>query len=93
MTLIKQPDNAGVIREELRVVGYNNIPCPFTQFLFLSAWSVDLNSEDSLYGSGARNLEADMGPSEGGASIFLHPFPATYSLSISLHQTITMVLQ
>lgn len=50
-TLMKQPANSKIIREELRALDgkechkdweRRNIPCPFTQFLFLSGWGTDL---------------------------------------------------
>ena len=54
MTLIKHPDNAKVIRQELQVIqgkygAYGKkeptipqIPCPYITFLLASAWNVSL---------------------------------------------------
>ncbi|KAJ7667919.1 hypothetical protein DFH06DRAFT_1183916 [Mycena polygramma] len=78
ITLIKQKDNAELVREELRSIQGKyglgeteprmpSVPCPYTTFLLASAWCVDL--EAPVYGSGVsfQNsvLDAKMGSTEG----------------------------
>lgn len=74
MSLIKQNDNAEIIREELRVLqGLSleddkipEVPCPYTLFLVASAWCYDLEIQ---YASGVSFdngvLDANMGSNEG----------------------------
>ncbi|KAI0722013.1 hypothetical protein C8T65DRAFT_629987 [Cerioporus squamosus] len=61
VTLISQPDNAAIVRAELRAIqGKFDGTCPFIATLLLSAWTVDLE-EDSFYASSGRLLSAYMG--------------------------------
>jgi hypothetical protein len=78
MTLIKQEDNATIIREELRAIDglygrfdppIPDIPCPFTYFLLLSAWSTDLRDGKESYRSSVTALDAQMGSTEGGTDL------------------------
>ncbi|KAJ7507695.1 hypothetical protein B0H11DRAFT_1848900 [Mycena galericulata] len=73
MSLIKQKDNALIVKEELRAIqgkygpGHSE-PNPYSTFLLASAWCVDLEPPD-YYASGVsfKNgvLEATMGSTEG----------------------------
>ncbi|KIM35252.1 hypothetical protein M413DRAFT_32608 [Hebeloma cylindrosporum] len=73
MTLIKQEDNALIIREELRAMDglyrlygpIPDVPCPFTYFLFESAWSTDLSKEEDSYNSNVMTLKAGEGSKQG----------------------------
>ncbi|RDX52980.1 hypothetical protein OH76DRAFT_1553682 [Lentinus brumalis] len=68
ITLISQPDNATVVRAEVRAIQDryggpevdSDTPCPFTANLLLTAWTVDLDLE-SFYASGGFLLEAWIG--------------------------------
>ena len=77
ITLIKQKENAEIIREEIS--GINGlygvfetaprppkVPCPFAHFLLLSALTSNLNGPEEFYTSRAHDLPAGMGSSEGG---------------------------
>jgi hypothetical protein len=77
ITLIKQKENAEIIREEIdNIHGLYGIfetppelpklPCPFAFFLMLSAWTSDLNDPKYLYIASACDLPAGMGSTEGG---------------------------
>ena len=79
MTLIRQKENADIIREEIRSIHgpygtfqtspeIPNVPCSFTHFLMFSAWSSDLNDLKGFY-SGCCTLPAAMGTSEGGTEL------------------------
>ncbi|KIM36365.1 hypothetical protein M413DRAFT_292228 [Hebeloma cylindrosporum] len=72
VTLIKQEDNAAIITEELKAINglygrfmedpkIPDIPCPFTHFLFMSAWSAELSDGKRAYLATASSLEASMG--------------------------------
>lgn len=88
LTLIKQPENLEVIREEMRALDglygcwlqepkLPQVPCPFTQFLLGSAWSVDLDDPVDAYSAQVLNLWADMGPKDGGLhypGLFKHTY-------------------
>ena len=98
MTLIKQEDNATIIREELRAIDglygrfkpqIPDIPCPFTHFLLLSAWSTELSDEKKSYKYSVFPLKAGMGSTEGGTDLFPHFFAEQYLILIDI-QTITM---
>ena len=78
ITLIKQKENAEIIREEINNIHglYGTfrtapklpvVPCPFTHFLMHSAWTSDLNDPKDLYESDAAVLPAGMGTTQGGA--------------------------
>ncbi|KAJ7179228.1 hypothetical protein C8R46DRAFT_1187614 [Mycena filopes] len=77
LTLVKQKDNAQIIRDQLRAIQGKygpgqteplmpEVPCAYPTFLMASAWCVDL---EASYASGVsfRNsvLEASMGSSDG----------------------------
>ena len=76
-TLIKQKENAEIIREEiLNIHGLYGIfrtrpqlpevPCPFTHYLMQSAWSSNLNDPNDFYESGSLVLPAGMSCTDGG---------------------------
>lgn len=80
LTLIKQPDNADIIRHELSELNGKygrgdeepqliSIPCPYSLFLLASAWSVDLDASN-YYATGMSllhsALSARMGSFDGG---------------------------
>ncbi|KAF8971382.1 hypothetical protein BDZ97DRAFT_1913870 [Flammula alnicola] len=77
LTLMKQKDNAEIIREEVRALNglygstmrevpvIPNTPCPFTSFLLSSAWTTDLSEPDNMYGSNTMRLPAKVGTLEG----------------------------
>lgn len=82
LTLIKQPDNADIIRHEISETNGKygrwgeeprliRIPCPYCLFLLASAWNVDLDSSD-YYATGINflhgTLSANMGSFDGGES-------------------------
>ena len=101
MTLIKQEDNATIIREELRAIDglygrfkprIPDIPCPFTHFLLLSAWSTELSDEKKSYKSNVIPLKAGMGSMEGGTDLCTHLSSEQYLILIDI-QTITMELR
>ncbi|KAM5532634.1 hypothetical protein V8D89_013678 [Ganoderma adspersum] len=64
ITLVSHPDNAPVIRAELRAVDGQygqygaqkpcipNVPCPYTASLLGSAWTTDLEAGQEMYTSG-----------------------------------------
>ncbi|KAF8800188.1 hypothetical protein BYT27DRAFT_7342549 [Phlegmacium glaucopus] len=69
MTLIKQKENAKIIREEIHSIHglYGTfgtppklpaVPCPFAHFLVHSAWSSNLNYPDEFPASGSRMIPA-----------------------------------
>lgn len=77
LTLVKQPENAEIIREELRSVdgkyarpgedpAIPDAPCPFTALLLGNSWDIDL-SEAYLSGVSLHNslLSANMGSWDG----------------------------
>lgn len=50
MTLVKQPDNAEVVREELkRVGGSDGISSAYITFLLRISWNVDLDNPQTPY--------------------------------------------
>ena len=77
ITLVSQPENASVVRAELRAIhgkygSYKaeepriaDVPCPFTTSLLGAAWTTDLDPESEFYVSGTTLhddvLEAGMG--------------------------------
>ncbi|KAJ7597531.1 hypothetical protein C8J56DRAFT_920300 [Mycena floridula] len=78
LKLVKQPNNAEIVLEEIQLIQGKygrhqqtpeivDVPCPFTSFLLSSAWAVDL--EDPYYYSGVKYpgsvLPANMGSFEG----------------------------
>ena len=82
MTLVKQKENAEIIREELRAIDGKygrykknpdivDVPCPFAASLLGISWDVDLTA-GSVYTSGVtfKNslLAANMGCWDGGMS-------------------------
>ncbi|KAI1785360.1 hypothetical protein LXA43DRAFT_1185915, partial [Ganoderma leucocontextum] len=63
ITLVSHPENAAVVRAELRTIdgqygyGYEepeipDIPCPYTASLLGSAWTTDLEAGQTVYASG-----------------------------------------
>jgi hypothetical protein len=81
LTLIKQKDNAEIIREDLRLIEgkYGRrkqapkipaIPLPYTTFLLGSSWTIDFENALEPYASGVSFsnavLPADMGSTQGG---------------------------
>ena len=83
LTLVKQPENAEIIREELRSIDGKyevvkqrlatpSIPCPFIATLLGTSWDVGLSSED-VYASGISLsyylLDANMGSWDGRKSV------------------------
>ncbi|KAJ7179891.1 hypothetical protein C8R43DRAFT_379092 [Mycena crocata] len=78
-SLMKQKDNAEIIREELRLIQGKygpaetepllpEVPCPYTAFLLASAWCVDLDPELHYASGGSfKNslLDAKMGSTHG----------------------------
>ncbi|KAJ7699973.1 hypothetical protein B0H17DRAFT_271998 [Mycena rosella] len=73
-TLIKQKDNAEIIKEEIRAIQgkYDSgeklpkAPCPYSLFLLASAWCVDLENRYASGGSFENGmLDAWMGSTEG----------------------------
>ncbi|KAJ7742508.1 hypothetical protein DFH07DRAFT_836669 [Mycena maculata] len=81
ITLIKQKDNAEIVKDELRAIQgkygssadtsepkFPDIPCPYSTFLLASAWCVDLEGPN-YYASGVsfQNsvLETTMGSADG----------------------------
>jgi hypothetical protein len=98
MTLIKQEDNATIIREELRAIDglygrfkppIPDVPCPFTHFLLLSAFSTDLEDEKESYKSSVMALDAKMGSTKGGTDLYPHFFAKQHLILINM-QTTTM---
>ena len=80
ITLIKQKENADIIREEIRSIhGLYGIfqtspeipivPCPFAHFLMFSAWTSDFNNPKEIHESSGITLSAAMGTSEGGTEL------------------------
>ncbi|TFK70016.1 hypothetical protein BDN72DRAFT_819439 [Pluteus cervinus] len=80
MALIKQKENADIIKEEVKALNGKygsrlsqpplipSVPCPFTNFLMNSAWSVDLTPDPKsgyMYLSNAIDEDAFMRMSEG----------------------------
>lgn len=83
LTLIKQKDNAEIIREELRLIQGKygrwrqsprvpKVPLPYTTFLLASSWTTDYGDPLLSYASGISfNNDvkpADMGSTEGGST-------------------------
>ena len=82
VTLLKNPENALIIREELRAIdgkygaygaappNIPDIPCPFVASILCCAWTTDLDRGDDLYTSGTiltqDILSAGMGCWDGG---------------------------
>jgi hypothetical protein len=79
ITLIKQKENAEIIREEINNIHglygifrtppeVPEVPCPFAYFLMLSAWTSDLNVDPTTnyISDSADELPAGMGSREGG---------------------------
>jgi hypothetical protein len=81
LMLIKQKDNAEIIREELRQLdgkfgrwrqkpALPKIPCPYIAFLLGSTWSLDLSDPNDFYACGlsfrSGVLSANMGSGDGG---------------------------
>ena len=77
ITLIKQKENAEIIREEINNIHglygifrtppkLPEVPCPFVHFLMHSAWTSDLNDPKEFYESSATVLPAGMGTRQGG---------------------------
>ena len=88
LTLIKQKDNAQIIREDLRLIEgkYGRwkqvpktpaVPLPYTTFLLGSSWTTDFENTLEPYASGIslRNsvLHADMGSTGGGVLCTMIP--------------------
>ena len=87
ITLMKNPENASIVREELRALEGKygaqgresptipDAPCPYTASLLASAWSTNLDRGDEVYTSGTLltqdTLWASMGAWDGGESIAL----------------------
>ena len=83
-TLIKQKENAEIVREEIQSIHglygrfgtfespeLPDIPCPFVSFLMQSALSSDLSDTEDCYGSDScQVLSASMGTLEGGMNPF-----------------------
>ena len=101
MTLIKQEDNATIIREELCAIDglygrfkppIPDILCPFTHFLLLSAWSTELKDKEESYKSSVIPLKAGMGSMEGGMDLCMHLSSKQYLILIDI-QTIMMELR
>ena len=74
LTLAKQKDNAQIIREELR--DFDNatslhVPCPYSLFLLVTAWTVNLTPGNGYNSSGIVN-SAQMGSGKGGS--YFHVF-------------------
>jgi hypothetical protein len=78
--LIKQKENAEIIREEINNIHglygifgtppeLPNVPCPFTHFLMHSAWTSDLSDPNEFYESNGIVLPAGMGTEEGGMEV------------------------
>ncbi|KAF8968231.1 hypothetical protein BDZ97DRAFT_1655263 [Flammula alnicola] len=77
MTLVKQKDNAEIVREEVHALNglygsamaeaptIPDVPCPFTSFLLASAFSADLSDPEKWYGSSIIYESAKMGTLEG----------------------------
>ena len=72
ITLIKQKENAEIIREEINNIHglygifrippkLPEVPCPFAHFLMHSAWTSDLNDPKEVYQSSAIVLPAERG--------------------------------
>lgn len=72
VSLVSQPDNAAVIRAELRGIPEEyctpDVPHPFTTTLMYSAWTTDLESE-SFYASRGSILEVSGGCWETGKPV------------------------
>lgn len=77
ITLIKQKENAEIIREEINDIHglygefgtlpeLPEVPCPFAHFLMHSAWTSDLNDPMEFYESRGCVLPAGMGTRHGG---------------------------
>ena len=77
ITLIKQKENAEIIREEINNIHglygiyktppkLPEVPCPFTHFLMHSAWTSDLNDPKEFYSSRGAVFPSGMGTSAGG---------------------------
>src|SRR5882757_4769909 len=77
ITLMKQKENAEIIREEINSIHglYGTfeslpeipvVPCPFTHFLMYSAWTSDLNDPNHFYESDGLVLLAGTGTTQGG---------------------------
>lgn len=83
LKLIKQPENLEIVREEIKALkgkygGYLRqrplipaVPCPFTSFLMISTWAVDLKPESSgfMYLSNVHEVNACAQITEAGAYI------------------------
>ena len=73
ISLVSQPENATIVRAELRAIDgeYGShgklqpsilkIPCPFSASLLGSAWMADLDSSTDFYSNGA-TLQIDLLP-------------------------------
>jgi hypothetical protein len=83
LTLVKQKDNAEIIRSEIRSIdgmyGAGNqqpkvpkIPCPYTAFLLATAWTTDLENPEDIYTSGTtfKNDTLHAGMRSGGGGEF-----------------------
>ena len=77
ITLIKQKENAEIIREEINNIHglygifktppkLPTVPCPFAHFLMHSAWTSDLSDSKNFYESRGSILPAGMGTKQGG---------------------------
>lgn len=77
INLIKQKENAEIIREEINDIHglygefgtlpeLPEVPCPFAHFLMHSAWTSDLNDPKEFYESRGCVLPAGMGTRHGG---------------------------
>ena len=77
INLIKQKENAEIIREEINNIHglygifrtrpkLPGVPCPFALFLLHSAWTTDLNDSENFYESSGSILLAGMGTRQGG---------------------------
>ncbi|KIP10591.1 hypothetical protein PHLGIDRAFT_101003 [Phlebiopsis gigantea 11061_1 CR5-6] len=68
LTLVKQPENAEIIREEIRAIDgkqkLSDVPCPFASTIVGAAWNVDL-SEGNVMLSGV-SLENNLLPTSMG---------------------------
>lgn len=96
LTLVKQPENAEIIREELRGLDGKygrfrekpkipDVPCPFIATILGSSWDADLTREHAYFsGASLENnlLEASMGSWEGGTLVF--PKSANLQLTTSM---------
>lgn len=78
MALIKQKDNAKIVREEIHSIqeiqDASWPPLPFLgHFLMHSVWTSDSNNPEQFYKSGGSILPVSMGSTEGGMEFVSGP--------------------